>query len=156
MGFWSASPSRENFSSMRPLGFELKLYLFWNFQGEVYLSNITSRFCSFCFLRVWSPTCGAIVLSTYFERPMVAIMPRPGIEPGTFRSSVWRSPNWAKSASVAYDSKIINHITIWLMTATCSCVNAFIRLASFSISNIYSFQNGASNVTTLLDEKLQE
>ena len=36
-------------------------------------------------------------------------MPRPGIiqgsrepsgfEPGTFRSSVWRSPNWAISAS---------------------------------------------------------
>ena len=26
------------------------------------------------------------------------IMPRPGIEPGTFRSSVWRSPNWAIGA----------------------------------------------------------
>ena len=26
-------------------------------------------------------------------------MPRPGIEPGTFRSSVWRSPNWAISAA---------------------------------------------------------
>ena len=25
-------------------------------------------------------------------------MPRPGIEPGTFRSSVWRSPNWAIAA----------------------------------------------------------
>ena len=25
-------------------------------------------------------------------------LPRPGIEPGTFRSSVWRSPNWAISA----------------------------------------------------------
>ena len=23
---------------------------------------------------------------------------KPGIEPGTFRSSVWRSPNWAFSA----------------------------------------------------------
>ena len=27
-------------------------------------------------------------------------MPRPGIEPGTFRSSVWRSPNWAISAGL--------------------------------------------------------
>ena len=26
------------------------------------------------------------------------LMPRPGIEPGTFRSSVWRSPNWAIAA----------------------------------------------------------
>ena len=26
--------------------------------------------------------------------------PRPGIEPGTFRSSVWRSPNWATTASL--------------------------------------------------------
>ena len=25
-------------------------------------------------------------------------LPRPGIEPGTFRSSVWRSPNWAIAA----------------------------------------------------------
>ena len=25
-------------------------------------------------------------------------MPRPGIEPGTFRSSVWHSPNWAIAA----------------------------------------------------------
>ena len=27
-------------------------------------------------------------------------MPRPGIEPGTFRSSVWRSPNWAIAALI--------------------------------------------------------
>ena len=25
-------------------------------------------------------------------------LPPPGIEPGTFRSSVWRSPNWAIAA----------------------------------------------------------
>ena len=25
-------------------------------------------------------------------------LPRPGIEPGTFKSSVWRSPNWAIAA----------------------------------------------------------
>ena len=33
-------------------------------------------------------------------RPVIIFckMPRPGIEPGTFRSSVWRSPNWAIAA----------------------------------------------------------
>ena len=29
-------------------------------------------------------------------------MPSPGIEPGTFRSSVWRSPNWAIEAINMY------------------------------------------------------
>ena len=29
-------------------------------------------------------------------------MPRPGIEPGTFRSSVWRSPSWAIAAVVFF------------------------------------------------------
>ena len=32
-------------------------------------------------------------------KPPVVSVPKPGIEPGTFRSSVWRSPNWAISAA---------------------------------------------------------
>ena len=28
----------------------------------------------------------------------INMLPKPGIEPRTFRSSVWRSPNWAISA----------------------------------------------------------
>ena len=37
-------------------------------------------------------------------------MPRPGIEPGTFRSSVWRSPNWAIAALKSDSCKsLLNH-----------------------------------------------
>ena len=49
-------------------------------------------------------------------------MPRPGIiqnsseysgfEPGTFRSSVWRSPNWAISACLRNCVLLLIHITI--------------------------------------------
>ena len=43
------------------------------------------------------------VLNVWFKYRISCIivfikLPRPGIEPGTFRSSVWRSPNWAISA----------------------------------------------------------
>ena len=40
-------------------------------------------------------------------------MPRPGIEPGTSRSSVWRSPNWAIAA---YDVSILYRMV-------CACHN---------------------------------
>ena len=43
-------------------------------------------------------------------------MPRPGIEPGTFRSSVWRSPNWAIAACKnVYSSKRAFRV-IWYLT----------------------------------------
>ena len=42
--------------------------------------------------------CGCIFLFINLLSYGCEKMPRPGIEPGTFRSSVWRSPNWAISA----------------------------------------------------------
>ena len=45
-------------------------------------------------------------------------MPPPGIEPGTFRSSVWRSPNWAIAAPSHAPSKPnrwMSHVTCFKM-----------------------------------------
>ena len=45
-------------------------------------------------------------------RGLAKKMPRSGIEPETFRSSVWRSPNWAIAAF------IFNHAFTWLVYPT--------------------------------------
>ena len=51
---------------------------------------------------IWTRIAGFRVRSAnqLHHKTWSAKMPPPGIEPGTFRSSVWRSPNWAKAASV--------------------------------------------------------
>ena len=47
------------------------------------------------------PTYGYMKMNTICHWKKINILPRPGIEPGTFRSSVWRSPSWAISALLA-------------------------------------------------------
>ncbi len=46
--------------------------------------------------------CGtrALPIELYPQKRVSIVLPPPGIEPGTFRSSVWRSPSWAIAAYI--------------------------------------------------------
>ena len=69
-----------------------------------------------------------------FDIPETHPLPRPGIEQGTFRSSVWRSPNWAIAAwnqwfPKLYRTFVCGHLELGVL----GVFFWFILLPSFSI-----------------------
>ena len=85
-------------------------------------------------------------------------MPPPGIEPGTFRSSVWRSPNWAIAAIVTqgnaskFNSRSMNFIFIeksseerfrssdlWVMSPTrYRCATSLQVIQNVELTNLFN------------------
>ena len=85
-------------------------------------------------------------------------MPRPGIEPRTFRSSVWRSPNWAIAAIVTqgnaskFNSRSMNFILIeksseerfrssdlWVMSPTrYRCATSLQVIQNVELTNLFN------------------
>lgn len=55
-----------------------------------------------CVIHCATETYYIVRVCTYVQKLLLLSyhMPSPGIEPGTFRSSVWRSPSWAIKASL--------------------------------------------------------
>ena len=68
-------------------------------------------------------------------------MPRPGIGPGTFRSSVWRSPNWAIAAIVFENAVLLEYCLHYAVDAAHS-LQSFLAFRVYRL--LYTFGLPAS------------
>ena len=73
---------------------ETRTRTWWKDFGPFFPAHISLLFWSVVLPQVCSARNSHAPVTFLYEKTV----PRPGIDPGTFRSSVWRSPNWAIAA----------------------------------------------------------